>query len=83
MAVIANIRGKLLTKINQEPNRNKMQIQNSYQKLPRNKVWEVREILSYNQIRQPLTPNIHTVLGPEQLLADSDFNRVFSVTNSL
>ena len=83
MAVIANIRGKLLTKINQEPNRNKMQIQNSYQKLPRNKVWEVREILSYNQIRQPLTPNIHTVLGPKQLLADADFNRVFSVTNSL
>ena len=54
MAAIANIRGQLLTKINQEPNKNKIQIQNSYQTPPRNLPWEVREILGYNQIRQPL-----------------------------
>lgn len=83
MAAIANIRGQLLTKINQEPNKNKIQIQNSYQTPPRNLPWEVREILGYNQIRQPLTPHIHTVLGPQQPLADSNFNRAFSVTNSL
>ena len=83
MVAIANIRGQLLTKINQEPNKNKMLKQNSYQTSPRNKVWEVREILGYNQIRQPLTPHVHTVLGPEQPLADSNFNRAFSGTNSL
>ena len=60
-----------------------MQIQNSYQTSPRNKAWEVREILGYNQIRQPLTPHVRTVLGPQQPLADSNFNRAFSVTNSL
>lgn len=80
MVAIANIRGQLLTKINQEPNKNKMLKQNSYQTSPRNKVWGSGDFRLQPNM-QPLTPHVHTVLGPEQPLADSNFNRAFSGTS--